>query len=196
MRRIAEHPLSLISPDRATIEEIESRVAIHAGNLEREGKRLEVLIVDYVQIVGTTKKMDRIEALNYVSGRLLRLAKRYKMAVIVLSQLNRDVEKRPDKKPQLSDLKESGRLEEDADNVLFVYRAEYYLERELPEKDAKGYDNWLIAYETAKVRVDLIAGKTRANQISTARLKFFGPSQAIRGSDWRPVEIGEQSDLI
>jgi replicative DNA helicase len=195
-KRVDAIPLSTISPERATIEEIESIVALHVGKLARADKKLEVLIVDYIQIIGTTKKKDPREALNYVSERLLRLSKRYSMAVLVLSQLNRDVEKRPDKRPQLSDLKESGRLEEDADNVLFVYRAEYYLERERPEKDAKGYEDWMVEYEAARGRVDLIAGKSRGNEIGTKRLRWFGANQAIRGSAWRPIDIGERSDLI
>jgi replicative DNA helicase len=190
-------PLDVMSPDRSTIEAVEAMVAKLVDKWKRKGKPLKVLILDYLQIIGTSRRFkDGRERVDYISERCLGMAKRYGLAVIVLSQLSRAVEQRPDSRPQLSDLKESGRIEEDADNVVLVYRAEYYLERDKKQEGDKGYDDWLIEYERSRGRVDLIAAKVRQGEVGVRRVKWFGASQAIRGSAWEAPFMDSRNDLI
>jgi len=103
------------------------------SSLARENRSLGVVVVDYLQLMtGRPGKHTRDEIVSEITRGLKGLAKESKTAVIALSQLNRDVEKRSDKHPLLSDLRESGAIEQDADNVLFLYRADYYDEHATP----------------------------------------------------------------
>lgn len=102
-------------------EEIRSRIRYVAKD-----KETKLVIIDYLQLITTKDKMSTYERVSYVSREIKLLAKELAIPIIVLSQLSRDVEKRPDKKPQLSDLRESGAIEQDADIVMFPYRPEYY----------------------------------------------------------------------
>lgn len=94
--------------------------------------------------------------------------------VIALSQLSRKVEDREDKRPQLSDLRESGQLEQDADAVLFCYRDEYYVERMRPTEDAGLEDQalWQTAMDRARNRLEIIVAKQRQGEIGTAHVRF------------------------
>ena len=88
-----------------------------------------VLILDYLQLMHSDERVEnRVQEISKISRQLKNLAKELKIPVIVLSQLSREIEKRQDKKPLLSDLRESGAIEQDADVVLFIYREDYYIE--------------------------------------------------------------------
>lgn len=109
-------------------------------------------------------------ALRAVSERMAKqLAGQLNIPVVALSQLSRAVEQRDDKRPILSDLRESGQLEQDADAVLFTYRDEYYLEREKPEDPAE-YDIWLNMLERSRNRLEIICAKQRQGPIGTANV--------------------------
>ena len=94
------------------------------------------------------------------------------MPIIALSQLSRQVENRDDKRPQLSDLRESGSIEQDADVVLFVYREEYYLQNKEPEFGSTSYEEWKTKLEHASGKADVIIAKQRHGPTGTANLAF------------------------
>ncbi len=106
----------------------------------KEGK-ISLIIIDYIQLIEHMNKMlQGANKLREISGAIKSLARKYGCPVVVLSQLNRELEKRNDKRPKMSDLKESGALEENADIIMFVYRAAVYLEKELKERLAETPD--------------------------------------------------------
>jgi replicative DNA helicase len=94
--------------------------------------------------------------------------------VIALSQLSRQVENREDKRPQLSDLRESGSIEQDADVVMFVYREEYYVERQKPAEGTPQFQEWLINMQRSHAKAEVIIGKQRHGPVGTVTLQFDG----------------------
>jgi replicative DNA helicase len=105
--------------------------------------------------------------------------------VLALSQLSRAVETRDEKRPQLSDLRESGQLEQDADTVLFCYRGEYYLEREKPEaEDLDLMASWQDGMDKARGRLEIIVAKQRQGEIGTAHMKFNPALNVIWEDPW------------
>ena len=103
------------------------------------------------------------------------IAKELDIPVIALSQLSRQVENREDKRPQLSDLRESGSIEQDADVVMFVYREEYYKEREKPgDHDLEAMATWQAEMERLHGRAEVVIGKQRHGPIGTVDLSFEG----------------------
>lgn len=192
-------PLYMVAPKNRSIDEMEARIAQTNAALRRKGQKLALVIVDYLQLlkVAGKSRMDPREIVNHISSRLIDIAKRYSCHVIALSQLNRAVDARDDGRPKLSDLKESGKLEEDASNVLFVYREAYYVQRNLPKKnDPVAHEEWRADLERCQTRLDLICAKSRANDAGEREVRFFGGSQAIRSANWRPLEMGEMTDMI
>jgi replicative DNA helicase len=139
---------------------------------------IELLIVDYLQLLSGSKK-ERVQELTQITTGLKALAKELAIPVIALSQLNRDLEKRTDKRPQLSDLRESGSIEQDADVVLFVYREEYYWTRENPKPDERADEIGFAAWREDFLKHggglgEIIIGKQRHGPIGTVTLAFDG----------------------
>ena len=162
-----------------------SQLAARARRLKRE-HGLDALFVDYLQLAkAATAKDSRVNEVSEITQGLKAIAKELDVPVVALSQLSRQVESREDKRPQLSDLRESGSIEQDADVVMFVYREEYYLEREEPTNpddltgDAareaqKKYDNWKNRCAAAGGKAEVIIGKQRHGPIGTVELSFEG----------------------
>ncbi len=94
------------------------------------------------------------------------------MPILALSQLSRQVESRDDKRPQLSDLRESGSIEQDADVVLFVFREEYYLKNKKPKEGTEEFFKWQAEMEGVSGRAEVIIGKQRHGPIGTVKLSF------------------------
>lgn len=131
-----------------------------------------LVIVDYAQLL-RSKAKTRYEQVTEISLALKGMAMDLNVPVIALSQLSRALEQREDKRPMMSDLRESGQLEQDADGVMFCYRDEYYLQREEPQDgDADAYDQWRAACEHARNRLEVIVAKQRQGQIATAHMMF------------------------
>jgi replicative DNA helicase len=151
-----------------------------ARRLQRT-KGLDMIVVDYLQLM-TTGSLSKQDARHLEIGEISRglkgLAKELAIPVIALAQLNRGVSQREDKRPMLSDLRESGSIEQDADLVMFVHRDEYYIEREEPkdteEKYAEKYAKWLERIAKAQNKADLIIAKQRHGPVGTVNLFFDG----------------------
>ncbi|WP_420432865.1 replicative DNA helicase [Hyphobacterium sp.] len=136
---------------------------------------LDLIVVDYLQLVtASASKMGqgRVQEVSEVTQALKALAKELSVPVIALSQLSRQVEQRDDKKPQLSDLRESGSIEQDADVVMFVYRESYYKEREKPKEGTPEYLAWEEEFRQIERRAEVIIGKQRHGPIGTVDLAF------------------------
>ncbi|MEO9780185.1 MAG: replicative DNA helicase [Sedimentitalea sp.] len=148
-----------------------AQLAARARRLKRT-HGLDLLIVDYLQLVRGTSD-NRVQEIGEISMGLKAIAKELNIPVIALSQLSRQVESRDDKRPQLSDLRESGSIEQDADVVMFVYRGEYYKEREKPgEDDLAATEQWIADMERLHGKAEVIIGKQRHGPIGTVELSF------------------------
>ncbi len=152
-----------------------SQLAARARRLKRT-HGLDVLIVDYLQLVrGTGRSENRVNEISEITMGLKAIAKELDIPVIALSQLSRQVESREDKRPQLSDLRESGSIEQDADVVMFVFREEYYVEREQPsEEKLEETAIWQERMERLHGVAEVIIGKQRHGPIGTIKLSFEG----------------------
>ena len=152
-----------------------SQLAARARRLKRT-HGLDVMIVDYLQLVRpATAKDSRVNEVSEITQGLKAIAKELEIPVIALSQLSRQVENRDDKRPQLSDLRESGSIEQDADVVMFVYRGEYYKEREKPaDHEADKMMAWQAEMEDLHGKAEVIIGKQRHGPIGSIDLAFEG----------------------
>ena len=152
-----------------------SQLAARARRLKRE-HGLDVLVVDYLQLVkGTGRGENRVNEISEISQGLKAIAKELEIPVVALSQLSRQVESREDKRPQLSDLRESGSIEQDADVVMFVFREEYYKEREKPgDHELEKMATWQDEMERLHGRAEVIIGKQRHGPIGSVDLSFEG----------------------
>jgi len=159
---------------------IDDTGGIHIAKLCARARRqhrktgLDLIVVDYLQLITTDagKGGNRVQEVSQITGALKALAKELNVPVLALSQLSRQVEAREDKRPMLSDLRESGSIEQDADVVMFVYRDEYYLGRtEPPENTPKHYE-WQEAMSKVMGKAEVIVGKQRHGPIGTVHLAF------------------------
>ncbi len=152
-----------------------NQLAARARRLKRT-HGLDVLMVDYLQLVRpATAKDSRVNEVSEITQGLKAIAKELDIPVIALSQLSRQVENREDKRPQLSDLRESGSIEQDADVVMFVFREEYYKEREKPgEHELDKMATWQSEMERLHGKAEVIIGKQRHGPIGTVELSFEG----------------------
>jgi replicative DNA helicase len=150
-----------------------AQLTARARRLKRQ-KGLDILVVDYLQLLsGAAKKGEnRVQELTEITTGLKALAKELAVPIIALSQLSRQVEQRDDKRPQLSDLRESGSIEQDADVVIFVYREEYYLKNKEPKMGTEEYFKWQTEMEQVHGRAEVIIGKQRHGPTGTVALHF------------------------
>ncbi len=148
-----------------------SQLAARARRLKRT-HGLDLLIVDYLQLVRGTSE-NRVQEIGEISMGLKAIAKELDIPVLALSQLSRQVESREDKRPQLSDLRESGSIEQDADVVMFVFREVYYKEREKPgDHEMDKMAEWQEAMARLHGKAEVIIGKQRHGPIGTIELSF------------------------
>jgi len=150
-------------------------------NRARRIKRLfglSLIVVDYIQLMrapnSNGRNDNRVQEVSEITQGLKALAKELKVPVLALSQLSRAVESRDDKKPQLSDLRESGSIEQDADVVMFVYREAYYLENKQPKLGSIEHAEWQSKMNDVNGLADIILGKQRHGPTGTVKVEFEG----------------------
>ena len=181
-RRLAELtwkvPRNLIIDDSSSlsVEHVRRRI----WSLKRKGD-VGAAFIDYLQIMDRPKANGRNDAavIGEMTAALKRLAREVGIAIVLLSQINRGVESRDDKRPQLSDLKESGAIEQDANAVLFPFREVYYLERAEPKASTPEHGRWEEDVEISKRRMDVICGKNRQGAVGTDRQVYFAEYDCI-----------------
>src|SRR4051794_32883236 len=165
-------PLYIDDTPGLTIAALRTR----ARRLKRQ-KGIGLIVVDYLQLLqgsGRSGHENRVQEISEISRGLKQLAKELDVPVIGLSQLSRAVEQREDKRPQLSDLRESGSIEQDADIVLFIYREDYYLAAKQPADDSPDFPKWKEDMERAYRKAEIIVAKNRHGGTGKETLRFEG----------------------
>lgn len=185
-RRLDELPLEINETSGLTLAKFIRQARSHKRRLAAQGERLELVIVDYLQLMAHSRKgMSPYEHASEVSTGLKDFAKAEGLTVMAVAQLSRDVEKRPDKRPMPSDLRDSGQIEQDADVILFVYREEEYLRRDEPQDQfGAKYEAWRTDMEAARNKIEFLVSKRRSGPTGRAYGWFFGANSAVRGSDF------------
>jgi len=163
---------------------IDETPAITISTLSNRARRikrlfgLSLVVVDYIQLMrapnSNNRSDNRVQEVSEITQGLKALAKELKVPVLALSQLSRAVESRDDKKPQLSDLRESGSIEQDADVVMFVYREAYYLENKQPKLGSIEHAEWQSKMNDVNGLADIILGKQRHGPTGTVKVEFEG----------------------
>ena len=178
-RQIAALPIQIDDTPAITMSALRTR----CRRLKRTNG-LALVVVDYLQLMrpaAGTRPENRVLEISQITQGLKAIAKELAVPVLALSQLSRQVENRDDKRPQLSDLRESGTIEQDADSVMFIYRDEYYLEQKMPKEVAfdggadkfnAAMDEWQQKMAKAHNRADLIIAKQRHGPTGTVPLFF------------------------
>jgi len=168
-REMARIPLYIDQTGGLSIAQLTAR----ARRLKRQ-RGLDVLMIDYLQLLQGSGKgqANRVQEITEITTGLKALAKELAVPVIALSQLSRQVEAREDKRPQLSDLRESGSIEQDADVVMFVYRDEYYLKGKMPKEGTEEFFKWQAEMEQVAGTAEVIIGKQRHGPTGTVQLQF------------------------
>ncbi|MCB1556621.1 MAG: replicative DNA helicase [Alphaproteobacteria bacterium] len=179
---LAQVPLYIDDTPALSIAAVRTR----ARRLKRQ-HGLELLVIDYLQLLqgsgSRQSETSRVNEISEITRGLKAIAKELQIPVLALSQLSRAVEQREDKRPQLSDLRESGSIEQDSDVVMFVYREEYYLSREEPsqrtsegeEKYFERHEKWAQRLQETANTAEAIVAKQRHGPIGIVRL-FFDPN--------------------
>ena len=168
-KTISEIPLFIDETPAITIAALSNRA--------RRIKRLhglEMIVVDYIQLMRATTniKDGRVQEISEITQGLKAIAKELGVPVLALSQLSRAVEQRDKKEPQLSDLRESGSIEQDADVVMFVYREGYYLQRKEPREATVEHAEWQAKMNEVAHLAQIIIGKQRHGPIGNVTLEF------------------------
>ncbi|HTI66501.1 MAG TPA: replicative DNA helicase [Caulobacteraceae bacterium] len=166
---IQEAPLFIDATGGLSIAKLVAR----ARRLKRTSG-LDLIVVDYLQLITTdgSKGDNRVQEVSMITQGLKALAKELSVPILALSQLSRNVENREDKRPQLSDLRESGSIEQDADAVMFVFRESYYLGRSEPREGTPEHMTWQEEMDRVHGLAEVIIGKQRHGPIGTVKLAF------------------------
>ncbi|HRK70216.1 MAG TPA: replicative DNA helicase [Micropepsaceae bacterium] len=153
-----------------------AQVAARARRMKRDkATGLDMIVIDYLQLLegsGGKRYDNRVQEVTDITKSLKALAKELNVPVVALSQLNRGVDARDDKRPNLSDLRESGSIEQDADVVMFVYREEYYLQTKAPSDDPKELAKWQEKMERVHGTGEVLIEKHRHGPGGTVKLAF------------------------
>ena len=167
--RLNSLPIMIDDTPALTISSIKTK----ARRMKRQ-YNMGILFVDYLQLINSIgrKKENRVQEIAEISQGLKAIAKELNIPVIATSQLSRAVESREDKRPLLSDLRESGNIEQDADIVMFIYREEYYLSRKIPSINEKQLIEWQEKMDKVEHVAEIIIAKQRNGPVGNFYLKY------------------------
>lgn len=199
VRRVGQLPIEWDDTPMQTVASIRAK----ARAMKRAGG-LAGVMVDYLGRIRPSERAmqfkNRVQEVSEMARAFKELARELEVPVVLLSQLSREVEKRPDKRPILADLRDSGEIEQEADTVLFLYREHYYLLNAEPQRDGKQsaeqhaekLGEWTQRLQQAEGRAEIIIAKQRQGPIGPVRLRFDGPSTWFRNdtADGEPAVPG------
>jgi replicative DNA helicase len=158
-----------------------AQIAARSRRMKRE-KNIGVIVIDYLQLIEPSRRAEnRVQEITEITKGLKALAKELNVPIMALSQLSRGVDSRDDKRPVLSDLRESGSIEQDADVVMFVYREEYYLKSREPEVGTSDHAKWLEKCERVFRRAEVLVEKHRHG--ATRKIDLFFDDRFTRFSN-------------
>ena len=188
-RRLASIPLFIDDTPALGVAALRTR----ARRLKRK-QNLGLIVIDYLQLMSSPGKgrENRVQEVSEITRGLKAIAKELNVPVIALSQLSRTVESRDDKRPQLSDLRESGSIEQDADVVMFVYREEYYISRQEPSESSEKYAEWQEKMSQVQNLAEILIAKQRHGPIGTVKLFYDAPHTKftdLMSDDYLPVQM-------
>jgi len=166
---IKSWPLTIIDQDRMTLAGLRSEIA--RSKARRPDTRL--IIIDYLGLIqsGTTGRASRVDEVGQITAELKRMARQFQVVLIVLAQLSRGVEQRENKRPQLSDLRESGSIEQDADLVIFPFREAYYLSRDEPKAGTAEHIEWQDRMAAIAGYMEIIVAKNRQGRTGAVKVR-------------------------
>jgi replicative DNA helicase len=193
---LANQKLFVDDEGSLTIHQVRAKLR----KLKSHHPEIKIAFIDYLQLMTGASNKDRHQEVSDISRGLKMLARELNMPIVALSQLNRSLESRADKRPLLSDLRESGAIEQDADIILFVYRDDVYRIREEKEKEmkarAEGKEYKSTFHEKEEEDAEIIIGKQRNGPTGIVELKFQKRFTRFVDAGHVPVEIVyEQSDI-
>ena len=178
---IANLPLVIAPLPSLRVGRLNALIRSHARRMAARGRKLGLVIVDYLQLMDPDRQSDsRVAEITQVSRGLKSTALANDVGVIALAQLSRKVEEREEKRPKLSDLRESGSIEQDADGVLFLYRPEYYLQQTEPPEGHERRERWEASLKACQGDIEFICAKRRQGQTGIRHGRFHGAFQTVR----------------
>lgn len=194
-RHLRTLPIQFDDVNWQTVTQIKATARKMDRAFKKQGRRLTAIFIDYLQIVRPDKdyRGNTTAEVTKISKDLKAMARQLDIPVIVFSQLNRQVENRESKRPMLSDLRDSGSLEQDADLVLFLVRPAYYLDRDKPDEDDPKHAEWLAQWGPKRHRLDLTIAKNRHGPCADIRLHTEIEFNVI--CDNRPSLVLDQLDF-
>ncbi len=192
--QLAELPLFIDDTPQLSINALRAR----ARRMKRQ-QGIGLIVVDYLQLMTGTrggKDENRVQEVSEISQGLKTVARELNVPVIALSQLSRAVEGRDNKRPQLSDLRESGSIEQDADLVVFLYREEYYLSRQLGASDQMDDKTQKMReqLEQAKGKCEVLISKNRKGPTGVVTLLFHGETTTFH--NYQPQQYGDKAMVV
>lgn len=177
---IQDLPLTISDPPLMAVEDVAPHIRKRKREFEKRGVQLQLEVLDYIGRLTTRKKLQgETEIVSYISRGLKDAAKETGVALVALSQLSRGIETRENKRPMLSDLRQSGSLEQDADTVAFLYREEYYLERSEPKRETEKWNTWAAELADARDNMEIYSSKRREGALTKRTSKFLTTFQAV-----------------
>lgn len=199
-KKLQELPLFIDDTPAITLQALRTRCRRQARSFGEGGQGLALVVIDYLQLMRPNpgiRSENRVQEISAITQGLKALAKEFHVPVIALSQLSRAVESREDKRPLLSDLRESGSIEQDADAVMFVYRDEYYLQARQPKRMAFDTDQkfeaamskWQTDMADVHNKAEVILAKQRHGQ--PGKVDLFFDAQYTRFADLDQIHDGD-----